>query len=266
MINSPLKVLIVDDEKGACDNLNNLLSEYIPDDIYVAGIAHNTQEASELVERLSPDGVFLDIEMPNENAFEFLERTSPINYEVIFVTAYDEYAIRAFKLNAVDYILKPISIPELIDAVRKMKERAEAKKLLQQNHPDDFKEMSQLISRKSRGQRITLKDGANIEVVDFADIIFIEAQGSYSRIQYQKQGTLREKIMSSSLSYYEELVPDDTFFRIHKSYLINCKHVRGIIKGEINQVMMTPESQLPVSRRRIGALLNFLEENEQYGS
>ncbi len=107
--NEIIKVLIVDDEKKACSNLRSILSEFVDVKINVAGIAHSGVEAGRLVSEVSPDAIFLDIEMPNENAFEFLARISPFNFEVIFVTAYDEYAVRAFRLNAIDYILKPIS-------------------------------------------------------------------------------------------------------------------------------------------------------------
>src|ERR1700689_5825299 len=121
--NALLNVLIVDDEMEACDNLKNILMEYVDKEINIAGIANNTREAEAQINNFLPDAVFLDIEMPNENAFHFLSRISPFGFEVIFVTAYDEYAIKAFKLNAVDYILKPISIAELTAAVQKLKEK-----------------------------------------------------------------------------------------------------------------------------------------------
>src|ERR1043165_6987188 len=100
-----LKVLIVDDETEACRNLQNILSKYIDCNIQVAGVAHNTVEAERLVRLHNPDAVFLDIEMPEENAFDFLQRIYPYSFEVIFITAYDEYAIKAFKLHAMDYLL-----------------------------------------------------------------------------------------------------------------------------------------------------------------
>src|ERR1700740_2529996 len=115
-----LNVLIVDDEMEACANLQHILSEYVDKEINIVGIANNTREAEAAIAKAAPAAVFLDIEMPNENAFHFLERIAPFNFEVIFVTAYDEYAVKAFKLNAVDYILKPISINELNQAVQRL--------------------------------------------------------------------------------------------------------------------------------------------------
>ena len=98
----PLKVLIVDDERKACTNLKNLLLEYVDPALNIAGMANDTREAQIQISKHEPDAVFLDIEMPNENAFQFLERVSPVDFVVIFVTAYDEYAIKAFELNGVD--------------------------------------------------------------------------------------------------------------------------------------------------------------------
>src|SRR5690242_15259365 len=118
-----LQVLIVDDEKKACTNLKNILLEFVDPGIVIAGIANSTAEAESLIADTTPDAIFLDIEMPTENAFHFLDRISPVNFEVIFVTAYEEYAVRAFRLNAVDYILKPISIAELKKAVQRLKDR-----------------------------------------------------------------------------------------------------------------------------------------------
>src|SRR6202012_3296754 len=114
----------------ACINLKNILREYVDREINVVGVANNTREAEKQITRFSPNAIFLDIEMPNENAFHFLTRISPFEFEVIFVTAYDEYAVKAFKLNAVDYILKPISIEEVSNAVTKAKEHIAYKKLI----------------------------------------------------------------------------------------------------------------------------------------
>ncbi len=243
--------------------MKNLLQEFAGSDINIVGIANNTRQAEALLGRTAPDAVFLDIEMPNENAFQFLDRISPINFEVVFVTAYDEYAIRAFKLNAVDYILKPISIAELQEAVKKLKERVGYKKMMA-GPTASYTDLGKMVSTKAKSQKITLKDGNNIEVVDFKNILFVEAQGSYSRVLFTKNNATKEKIMSVSLSVYEELMPEEMFYRIHKSYLINCTHVKRIIRDEIGQVVINNEFTLPVSRRRFGTLIEFLKNNDHY--
>jgi len=258
-----LNVLIVDDEMEACTNLKHMLREYVDKEINIVGIANNTREAEAQIISFSPEAVFLDIEMPNENAFHFLSRVSPFNFEVIFVTAYDEYAIRAFKLNAVDYILKPISITELTEAVQKLKEKIRYKHILSENAVS-YTEISNQVNNKAKSQRITLKDNNSIEVVEFRDIFFVEAQGSYVRILFLKGNETREIILSGSLTDYEELMPSDLFYRIHKSYLINCIHVKKILKDEYSQVVIRDVFTLPISRRRFAPLLQYLKNNDYY--
>lgn len=258
-----ISVLIVDDEREACTNLISLLTEYVEGEIVVVGKAHNTKEAEKLIANLKPDAVFLDIEMPNENAFHFLERISPVGFEVIFVTAYDEYAIRAFRLNAVDYILKPISIAELTGAVHKLREKIKLKAVLSTDG-QSYADLAKLVAGKAKSYRIALKDNNVVEMVDFKDIYFIEAQGSYIRILFLKDNNVRELVQSGTLTDYEELMPVEFFFRIHKSYLINCLHVRDVLKGELVQVVIKEDFLLPVSRRRYVPLLEFLDKNGYY--
>lgn len=256
-----INVVIVDDEREACINLQNILRTYVDQPINVIGVAHNTREAEQLVKDLQPDALFLDIEMPNENSFQFLARISPFSFEVIFVTAYDDYAIKAFKLNAVDYILKPISIPELTMAAVKLADRLQYKALVS-GYSQSFSELANDIANKAKVQRITLKNGSDIDVVDFKDIYFVEAQGSYTKFVFNKEGKVKEIVLSSSLSDYEELLPASLFYRIHKSYLINCSHVKKILRDETNQVVVNNSYTLPISRRRYSPLLEFLKNND----
>ncbi len=262
MPDSKIKIIILDDEKEACNNLKNIITEYIDTKIEIVGIANNTIQAGKLIDQYQPDALFLDIDMPSENAFNFLTRITPFNFEVIFVTAYDDYAIKAFKLNAIDYILKPISIVELKNAVDKLSERLKAKKLIA-SKTSTYNDIGSLINGKAKNSRITLKDGNHIEVIEFSDIYFIEAQGSYSRILFQKNNTAKEIVMSTSLAEYEEIFPKDLFYRIHKSYLINCRHVKNIIKDEFCHVVIK-DFNLPVSRRRFPLLVDFLKTNDFY--
>lgn len=255
-----MKILIVDDERKACANLKNILLEYVDPGLNIVGMAYNTQEAEKQIIQLKPDAVFLDIEMPNENAFEFLDRIAPFRFEVVFVTSYDEYAIKAIKLNAIDYILKPISITELENAVHKLKEKIRYKNTLAESSLS-YTHISDLADNKVPSQKIVLKDVHSAEVVDFKNICFIEAQSSYSRIVFFKNGSSKEVIMSSPLSDYEELLPPDLFLRIHRSYLINCSHIKQIFKDGTSRIMLKGDFLLPVSRRRYVVLLNFLKNN-----
>lgn len=259
--NTPLSVLIVDDEKKACANLKNLLKEYVGGDVHVAGMAYSTADAEDLIIKHAPDAVFLDIEMPHENAFRFLERISPVNFEVIFVTAYDEYALRAFKLNAVDYILKPISIDELAGAVEKLRERLRYKKI-KADQATAYDELAKQVANKTKPTRITLKDANSIEVVEFRDIYLVEALSSYSRIVFQKGKEVKEMTMSNPLSDYEELFPTEMFYRVHRSYLVNCLQIGKIMKDESSQLTLKNNMVIPISRRRLPLLLTFLKTNE----
>ena len=255
--NEIIKVLIVDDEKKACSNLRSILSEFVDVKINVAGIAHSGVEAGRLVSEMSPDAIFLDIEMPNENAFEFLARISPFNFEVIFVTAYDEYAVRAFRLNAIDYILKPISINELKNAVLKLREKLLYKKMAASG-AIEYDVLAEQFFNKAKHNSITLKDINGIEVVPFKNIYYVEAQSSYSRVVFVKNAEVKEMTVTNPLSYYEDVLPTEVFFRIHRSYLINCTQLKKILNEE---VIANDGFAIPVSRRRYNSLIDFLKTN-----
>lgn len=261
----PITVLIVDDEEEACANLENILSEYVDEPVYVTGVAHSTFDAEKLIEKFSPDAVLLDIEMPKENAFAFLERISPVNFEVVFVTAYDEYAIRAFKMNAVDYLLKPISIPELKDTMKKLREKIKFRNIVGgKKDGSNYDDLSRQVSSRVKGHKIALKDNNVVEVVDFRDIFYIEAQGSYFKVVFLKGNAVKEIVMSGSLTDYEELLPPEFFFRIHKSYIINCLHIKKIIRDEHSMAVIKGNFTLPVSRRRYTLLIEYLKNNHNY--
>lgn len=257
-----INALIIDDEKEACDNLKTILSEFIDSDINIAGIANDTVAGRKLIETLRPDVVFLDIEMPDENAFQFLERISPFDFEIIFVTAYDEFAIKAFKLNAIDYILKPIDIDELAGAVRKMKDRIFYR--LHKQHADHPADALRQIANKEHPHRLTLRSLSQLEVVDFRDIYSIEGQGSYSKISFKKAGTNREFISSNVLSYYEDILPASVFYRVHKSYLVNCSQIDKIILNGHFSLALNSKELIPISRRRYADFIKFLKENHFY--
>ena len=144
----PIRAIIVDDEHEACINLKNIINDYIQIDINILDCAYSTLDAEEKIKALNPDAIFLDIEMANENAFQFLERLGQIDFDIIFVTAYDEYAIRAFKLNAVDYILKPINIDELAKAIEKLQQRIKYRRIIN-NNPQGYQELAQQIRQKN---------------------------------------------------------------------------------------------------------------------
>lgn len=257
-----INVLIIDDEPEACANLQNILSEYIEGDICVKGCFHSTREAEAQITLLAPDAVFLDIEMPHENAFQFLERLEHIRFEIIFVTAYDEYAIRAFKLNAVDYILKPINISDLQLAVGRMADRLHYKRITS-GAQGDYRELSEQIRRKKEQHHIIIRENHHMETVALQDIIYVKAMGSYSRLYYRKGAEDKNVLMSRPIAEYETLFPAEMFFRSHRSYLVNGRFLHKISREEM-QVRMTNGEVLPIGRRRFSDLLTFLKSN-RYG-
>jgi two-component system LytT family response regulator len=257
---SSLNVLLIDDEPEACTNLQNILSEYVDKDINIIGEAHNTKDAEVKIAALNPDAIFLDIEMPNENAFQFLERLSPINFEIIFVTAYDEYAIRAFKLNAVDYILKPINIDELVKAVEKLKERVVYRKVVSNGTTGHrYNELAQQINLKKKQQQLILRDNNTWETVSFKNVVYVKAMGSYCKIFYTSGGEEHDMLMSRSIAEYEEIFPAEIFFRIHRSYLVNCSYIKKILKDEVLSIQLHDKTILPIGRRRFSDLVLFLK-------
>lgn len=253
-----LNLLLVDDEQEACINLQNILSEYVDKKINILGVAHSTKEAEQKIKTLKPDAIFLDIEMPNENAFQFLERIQPVDFEIVFVTAYDEYAIQAFKLNAVDYILKPINIEDLRKAIIKLRDRILFRRL-KNSTPDEYGKLADLINQKKKQNQIILKDKNEVEVVNFKDIVSVTAMGSYAKIAFRKGKQERYIVMSNSISEYEDLLPTDLFFRIHKSHLVNVFYIQSVIKEEQAFAVLNDATKLPIGRRRLTGLIEFLK-------
>lgn len=253
-----LNLLLVDDEREACINLQNILSEYVDKKINILGVAHSTKEAEQKIMLLKPDAIFLDIEMPNENAFQFLERIQPVDFEIVFITAYDEYAIQAFKLNAVDYILKPINIEDLKKAIGKLRDRILFRRL-KNSTPDEYGKLAALINQKKKQSQIVLKDKNEVEVVSFKDIISVTAMGSYAKVIFKKEHKERSIVMSNSISEYEDLLPPEMFYRIHKSYLVNAFFIKSVTREEQAYAILTDNTRLPVGRRRLAGLMQFLK-------
>lgn len=256
----PINVLLVDDEKEARNNLQQLLHRQHEQDIRIIGQAQNTREAEQIISEQMPHAVFLDIEMPGENALRFLERLAPFSFEVIFVTAYDVHAIKAFRLNAIDYLLKPIHPLELSMAVGKLLERLQYKYLTTDNDWR-YKELNGQISGRNSPQKITLRDTQSLEIVDFRDILFLEAKGSYCRVVFRANGAEKSMTMSYNLAEYEELLPSHMFLRIHRSYLVNVLHIRQLTKGESAQLVLHNGTLLPVGRRRLNNVIDFLKSS-----
>jgi two-component system, LytTR family, response regulator len=253
-----INALIVDDEKEACSNLQFLLEKHFKNEINILDSVNSTKEAEKAIHLLKPNTVFLDIEMPNENAFQFLERLEKIDFEIIFITAYDEYAIKAFKLNAVDYILKPINTDDLIHSITKLKERIIYNKILSFN-ADAYHSLAKEIILKEAPKQIILRNNTSFEIIQLSDIVYVKAMGGYSQIFFKKNNSIQKTLMSNPIAFYEETLLNNTFYRVHRSFLINCKYIKKIHKNENLEVELNDATMIPIGRRRYTDLIQFLK-------
>lgn len=238
-----LKVLTVDDEPKNLRIIKELLKEYCPQ-VNQVGEADNIETALELINTLQPDLVLLDIEMPHGNAFDLLDKIMPVNFEIVFVTAFDSYTLKAFKYSALDYLLKPVDIDELKAVITKAEQRAGQKDINRQLH---F--LMQNVAQQNGGlQKIaipTFKD--QLEFVDFQSILYCEASGAYTYF-FTVDG--QKLISSKSLKEYEEILPESIFFRLHHSHIINLNKVKKYHKGRGGEVEMENGVFLEVATRR----------------
>ena len=231
-----MKTIIVDDERLARRELNNLLSEY-PEVEIIAECA-NGAEAIEQINEKQPDLVFLDIQMPGMNGFEMLEELD-FTPRVIFVTAYDEYAIKAFEVNALDYLLKPVEPARLKDALHKMREEIREEKAQRQDGSAE---------RLGQEDRIFLKDGEKCWFVAMKDIRLFESEGNYVRVLFKNQ----KPLILKSLNNLEQRLDPKTFFRVNRKFIINLHWVEGIepwFNGGL-QVKLRDGEKVEVSRRQ----------------
>jgi two-component system LytT family response regulator len=242
---------LIDDEIDSIKILQKLLGSYCPQ-VEVVGTAEGVETATLLIHATRPDLVFLDIEMMQGNAFDLLNRLQPINFQVIFVTAFDNYAVRAFKYSAVDYLLKPLDINRLVAAVDKVSSKFEKEDVLAQ--------MKMLLENLSNisvsDQKIAIPTLTGLSFVALGDIIRLEAKGGYTVICMVD----RQQILATrAIKDYEDILPPNIFYRIHNSHIINLQKIKKYQKGRGGSVIMEDNSNIEVAIRRrdefIGRLL-----------
>lgn len=241
-----IKAVVIDDELGSRETLKSLLTDYCPQ-VKVIGVADGAESAWLLIQQLQPELVFLDVRMPSaDEGFKLLESIEPINFSVIFTTAFDEYAIRAIKFSALDYLLKPINILELQKAVnRYVKRRGISDQV-------NIKNLS--TSNQTTYQKIGLPSLVGVTFVQVKDIVRCEADGNCTLFYF----TNRPKILvTKTLKYYQELLDSKQFYRIHGSHLIHLKHLVRYQKDGL--VEMSDTSTVYVSARKKKAFLQRLQ-------
>ena len=249
-----MQTIIVDDEKPSRDNLEAIIKEYFPE-LIVLGSARNVEGAYNLINQLKPDLVFLDIELGFETGFDLLNRFGSLDFEVIFITAYEDYAVKAFRTKAVDYLLKPIDIDHLKDAIIKVSENIKFKKT---KKVSDLKENVSLSANTGNNfLRVSSDDGA--EFISFDDIIYFRSDNYYTNIVLENGRTI---LSTKTLKDYEQLIKSLNFYRIHNSYIINIKFLKSVVVKEEYFAQLNNNMKITISRRRKDDFLRFLEINK----
>lgn len=237
-----ITAVIIDDEKSGRLLLGDLLTTYAPQ-VKVVADAGSVEAGVAAINELSPELVFLDVEMPRGSGFDVLEGVHQRDFEVIFITAYDQYAVNAFKVAAVDYLLKPINIEQLKQAVEKASDQRKMKK-----QDERFQFLLDKIGNKPNSNgRLILPTLDGFQVIKLHEIIRTESEANYTRF-YSGDG--KSFLVSRTMREYEELLTEFGFFRIHRSHLINLDHVKRYIRGRGGEVEMTDGTMLSVARDR----------------
>jgi len=234
-----LSALIIDDEPKGRLSLKQKLNIYCGD-VSLIGEAKNGEEGLQLIEKLRPDIVFLDIEMPKMGGFEMLLKVQEHNFHLIFTTAYDHYAIKAIRFAAFDYLLKPINIEELQGVIERIKNHPNLP-----NTPTRIKELS--FNLVNRFNKIAISSTNGISFYKIEDIIYIEAKSNYTVFSFLGSPKL---MVSKTLKDFEELLPPDLFFRPHHSFIINLQYIKRYRKGDGGQIEMQDGKIVSVSRRK----------------
>jgi two-component system LytT family response regulator len=231
--------VIVDDEQDAVNFIRSIINEYIPA-LEVVGTANSAKEGVSVIIKNQPEIVFLDVEMPHGNGFTLLEQFPEKTFDVVFVTAFNHYAIQAIKFSAVDYILKPINIKSFIDSV----EKVIGKKMNTDYHAQNYDLLFENL-RSTMPSKLAIPTSEGMEYLNTKDIIRIEADRSYSWF-YLADG--RKILVSRNLKEYHELLSDRNFFRPHNSHLINLEFVTKYIRQDGGSIMLSDGSEVPVAR------------------
>ena len=249
-----LRAIIIDDERHSCDALKMLLEKCCPQ-VQVAAICHSGEEGIKKINELKAQLIFLDIEMPHMNGFQMLEQLSTINFEIIFTTSYDQYAITAFKFSALDYLLKPVDREELLKAVQKVSNKIT---------PPVSQQLEILLQKINQPtitvQRIALPTMQGLEFVPVESIINCTSNNNYTEFFLSDRKKL---LVSRTLKEVEDMLGDHSFLRVHNSHIVNLNAITRYVRGEGGYLIMTDGSMVDVSRSRKELLMQKLQPYKQ---
>ncbi len=243
-----LTCVIVDDESKGRRLIKSICEEYCKD-VEVIGEAESAFVAEKIIQEKSPDFIFLDIRMPMKDGFQLLESIGNINFQVIFTTAYDQYAVRAFKFSAIDYLLKPIDIDDLANAVDKVRKNRSL------NHKD---RISYLLNSATKGlpSKIAFSNSDGYIFLEPKNIIRCEAYGNYTKVYLKSLD--KSTLISKSLKHFDEILKEYEFYRVHKSHVVNLNHIKKFVKGKPAKLIMVNDSEVEVSIRKRDELIEIL--------
>ncbi|MBI5541358.1 MAG: response regulator transcription factor [Bacteroidia bacterium] len=246
------KIIIIDDEQGAIEAIETILRDFCPT-LEIVATSNLPVEAIKLINEKKPDIIFLDINMPQINGFELLSIIQERNFEVIFTTAYQEYAVKAFRANAIDFILKPVSITEVVEACNK----AISKLSLENKNLIKYKQLLESIAVQNE-TKVSFPTFEGIVFLNRSDIIRAEADLSYTTLWLLNQKKL---VVSKNISEIEKIINDTNFFRVHKSHLVNLKHVSKYNIKDGGEIILSDNSRVELSRRKKDAFLDAICNN-----
>lgn len=246
-----LKAVIIEDEKHSRETLKSMLEEFCKD-VEVIAMASTVDEAVKVLSIYSPDIVFLDIELQTGTGFDVLKQIKDPNFEVIFTTAFEKYAIKAIKFSSLDYLLKPIDLDELQKAVDKARTQLDTNVYREQ-----LDTLMQSISRGSmKPEKICLATTAGMEFIAIENIIVCKADGSYTSFLLEDNETL---LVSKHLKEYENLLAEHQFMRVHNSYVVNLKKVKKYVKSDGGHLIMSNDLQVNISPRKKDDLIEAMK-------
>ncbi len=252
-----IKTILVDDEPRGLLSLQKLLELNCPE-VEVVCSCSSAEEAKTKIEQLQPQLLFLDIAMPGKTGFELLKELPSINFEIIFVTAHNNYLVQAFHFSAIDYLLKPVDDDLLKAAVKRA-----AKRIDEKNGNPQLDTFLNNIQQRTGSQKMKLciPSLKGFQVVEIMDIIYCEANGNYTQFHIANRAPI---VASKAIHEYEELLRDSNFVRVHKSCIINLEHVKEYIRGEGGSVILSNNVEVEVSRRKKDFFINRMKEFYKY--
>ncbi|MBN8877083.1 MAG: response regulator transcription factor [Sphingobacteriales bacterium] len=252
-----ITAILVDDEPRGLSSLQKLLQLHCPE-VSIIACCQSSDDAKEKIERLTPQLVFLDIAMPEKNGFDLLRSINNVSFEVIFVTAHNNYMMQAFRFSALDYLLKPVEDDLLIEAVQRA-----IKRISEKGEEMRFSTLLHNLAQYGPGKKMKLciPSLRGVKVIEIPDIIYCEANSNYTNFHLTNGSNI---CSSKPIFEYETLLEDCNFVRVHKSFLVNLEHIKEYIKGEGGSIIMTNNHDVEVSRRKKDVFIKKMREYYKY--